>query len=100
MISPGKDGVYLDIKVQPGSKHPGVWGVHDGRLRIAVAEAAAAGRANTAAVVAVSRLLAVPVGSVTLVGGFTSRQKRLFVAGLEVAEVELRLGEVVDGLTG
>lgn len=82
MITAGKDGVYIDIQVQPRARRPGVRGIHGQRLRIAVAEPPEGGRANMATVQAVADLLNSPSKAVSLVAGATSRQKRLFVRGV------------------
>lgn len=90
---PAEAGVHVAVKVQPKSRRPGLHGtapiadVSPGdqgiaaRLRIAVAEAAADGRANRAACAALARALDVAAGSVSVVAGSMSREKTLHVAG-------------------
>jgi uncharacterized protein YggU (UPF0235/DUF167 family) len=78
-------GVAVAVKVQPKSRRPGVQGrapaVDGERLRIGVAEAAEAGRANRAACAALARALDLPAQAVAVTGGLTSREKTLHVAG-------------------
>ncbi|HXV71146.1 MAG TPA: DUF167 domain-containing protein [Acidimicrobiia bacterium] len=84
MISPGADGVYIDVHVRPRARRTGVRGVHNQRLKIAVSEPPENGRANSATVEAIAALLGVRPGDVSLVSGTRSREKRVFVSGLDV----------------
>ncbi len=82
---PADGGVSVAVKVQPKSRRPGVQGrapTADGeRLRIGVAEAAEAGRANRAACAVLARALDLPTSAVAVTAGLTSREKTLRVAG-------------------
>ncbi|MEX2622733.1 MAG: DUF167 domain-containing protein [Acidimicrobiia bacterium] len=91
LITPGIGGVYVDIHVQPGAKHPGVKGRHGAVLKIAVAARAVDGKANRAAIQAVANLLAVLPGDVTIVSGHTSRRKRLFLKDVAFTEAQSRI---------
>lgn len=85
VITAGRGGIYIDLHVQPRARRPGVLGVHGERLKIAVSEAAEEGKANLAAVEAIAHFLGVPNSAVSLVAGRASRQKRVFVQGVDVA---------------
>jgi len=61
-------------------------GVHNHRLKIAVSEPPERGRANSAVVEIVATLLGMRPGDVSLVSGTRSREKRVFVSGLEVED--------------
>ena len=82
---PTEGGVSVAVKVQPKSRRPGVQGrapAADGeRLRIGVAEAAEAGRANRAVCATLARALDLPARAVAVIGGATSHEKTLRVAG-------------------
>jgi uncharacterized protein len=77
----------LTIRVQPGSRHPGVGGSYDGALVVRVRERAVDGRATDAALAAVADALAVPRRAVTLVAGATSRTKTLDIADADPTTV-------------
>jgi len=93
-------GVSVAVKVQPRSRRPGVQGrapavggasvLCDERLRIGVAEAAEAGRANRAACAVLARALAVPEATVSVAAGASSREKVLRVTG-DAAAIVARL---------
>jgi uncharacterized protein (TIGR00251 family) len=83
VIIPGKNGIYLDLHVQPNARQSGVRGVHGDALKIAVAESPQSGRANKATVAAIAGLFRVSVSAVSLVGGRTSRRKRVHVEDLD-----------------
>ena len=82
-------GVEIDVWVVPGASRSGVAGVHDGAVRVRVAQPAEAGKANRAVLDLVSRLIEAPV---ELVSGATSRRKRLRVPGADPASVAKALG--------
>ena len=88
------DGVAVAVKVQPKSRRPGVQGtapsVDGERLRIGVAEAAEAGRANRAACAVLADALGLAASAVHLTVGATSREKTLHVTG-DPAELGARL---------
>ncbi|MCL2430414.1 MAG: DUF167 family protein [Alphaproteobacteria bacterium] len=93
----GRDGVMVEVKVEPGSRRPGVGGLapaaHGERLRIAVSEKAEDGRATRAACAALARALGLPPSAVSVAMGGSRREKLLAVAGDPVL-----LGERLDTL--
>lgn len=92
MITAGKEGIYLDLQVQPKARNPGVRGVHGDRLKLGVAQPAVGGKANEAVLLAVAGLLEVPKNAVSLATGKTSRMKRVHVAGITPAEAQRLIG--------
>jgi uncharacterized protein YggU (UPF0235/DUF167 family) len=94
---PAEGGVSVAVKVQPKSRRPGVQGrapAADGeRLRIGVAEAAEAGRANRAACATLARALDLPASAIAVTAGLTSREKTLRVTGDPAA-----LGTLLEAL--
>jgi hypothetical protein len=85
------------VRVTPRSAKPGIGGWRTsssgGReLEIRVAEAPTDGSANAAVVRLLARALGVPRSQVEIVGGQTSRHKRIAVA--------MELDDVVERLSG
>ncbi|HEX6286771.1 MAG TPA: DUF167 domain-containing protein [Acidimicrobiia bacterium] len=97
LISAGSDGVYIDVHVQPRARRPGVRGIHGDRLKIAVTEPPEGGRANKATVRLIARALEVKPGDVSLVAGARSRDKRLFVAGLNGHLAQRLIEKAIEG---
>lgn len=62
-----------------------------GGIRARLMAAPVDGAANKALIALLSRQLAVPARTITIVRGATSRHKVIDIAGLESAEVRLRL---------
>ena len=91
LITPGTGGVYVDVYVQPGAKHPGVKGRHGGALKIALAARAVEGQANRATLEAVAELFSVRPTEVEVVAGHHSRHKRLFLNGVSVPDARAKL---------
>ena len=83
MITPGVNGIYLDLHVHPGARRPGIGGAHGDALKVAVSAPAVSGRANQAVLVAISALFDVPMSDVSLESGHSSRRKRVFVRGID-----------------
>lgn len=80
-LTPGKNGIYLNIHAQPGAKQAALRGLHGNAVKIAVKEAPQDGKANKAIEAFVAKSLAVSKASVNVVSGHTSRSKRLFING-------------------
>ncbi len=81
-------GLSLAVKAQPGAKRVAIGpalaaapalGWPPARLKVAVPSPPEAGRANAAIIEALARWLGVKPGTVTLVAGQTSREKRFLV---------------------
>ena len=91
----GPDGsrTLLAVHAQPGARRPGVLGVFDGHLKVAVAAPPEAGRANAAVEALLAELFGLRPSSVALVRGHSSRRKLLALA-LGVDEVRGRLAEL------
>ena len=96
MITAGKGGIYLDLQVQPNARRPGVRGIHGDRLKIAVQQPAESGKANQAAIAVAADLLEVPPRAVSLVGGHTSRRKRVHVEGVDSADARRLINAALD----
>ncbi len=75
------DGVLVDVHVTPRARRPGVGGVHDGALRVAVSAPPAGGRANAACARAVADALGVRPSDVELDPGSKGRRKRVRIRG-------------------
>ncbi len=90
-LSPTGDGVILDVVVQPRAARTGVAGIHDGALRLRVTAAPVDGAANMAVTRLLADLLDVPRGRIEIVGGQSSRRKRVQIGGISVDRVRASL---------
>ena len=86
-------GATFAVKVHPRARRNSLTGAVGEALKVALTAPPAEGRANDACVEFLAELLNVPRASVTIVAGFSSRNKAVRVAGLSAAEVERRLRE-------
>ena len=84
-------GATFAVKVQPRARKNAVTGVLGDALKLALTAPPVEGRANQACIEFLAEFLNVPRSSVTIVGGQTSRNKVVRVAGRTAAEVEQRL---------
>jgi uncharacterized protein len=82
-LHPGRDGVIIDVHVQPGARRSGLSGIHGETLKVVVREKARQGAANEAVCGLVAHALGVPKSSVEVLSGHRSRRKRLMVHGLD-----------------
>ena len=87
----------LAVHAQPGAGRTHVVGRHGDALKVRVAAPPEQGRANDALVKLLAEAFGVAAGSVELVGGTTSRQKRFRISGVDHAAVPQRVDELLDG---
>jgi len=81
LCSEGKGGLYLNVHAQPGARRAQLRGLHGDAVKIAVGEAAQDGKANKAIVRLIAKGLGLPVASVEITSGMSSRRKRVFLCG-------------------
>ena len=86
-----EDTVLLRLHVQPGAGRSAVVGRHGDALKVRVAAPPTGGRANDAVLEMLATTLGAKPADVELVGGASSRTKRIRVKGVEVADLERRL---------
>lgn len=84
--------VVLRVHVQPGARRTSVVGRHGDAVKVAVSAPADRGKANEAVLALLAGVLGVPRAAVELVGGATSRAKRVAVAGVDPEVVRAVLG--------
>lgn len=84
-------GVEIALKVQPKARRPGISGIHDQRLRVAVSAPPENGKANQAVLRLMATALEVSVRQVEIVRGTTSRSKQLRVTGVTLEDARSRL---------
>lgn len=94
------DGVVLHVHVQPGAGRSAVVGRHGNALKVRVAAPPVEGRANEATLALLAEALGLAPGEVELVGGATSRAKRVRLGGLDGGEAEKRLRVALEGTRG
>ena len=87
------DGLVLAVRLTPRGGRDAIDGIEasaDGRtvLKVRVRAAPSDGEANDALVRLIAKVVGVPPRSVDLVGGHTSRLKRLKIAGSAIALAE------------
>lgn len=84
-------GTTLTLHIQPGAKKTEVVGAHGEALKIRLHAPPVDGKANAHLLAFLADCLAVPKAAVTLLGGETSRAKRVRVFGVDAAYVRARL---------
>lgn len=75
------DDLLLSLHIQPGAKTTAIVGLHGEALKIRLAAPPVDGKANACLVAFLAERLGVPKSRIELVGGETSRAKRLRVVG-------------------
>ena len=94
------DGALLmEVEIRPGSSQQGVTGFNEWRSRLIIAVKAEAkqGQANRAVVHVIAQQFHLSTSDVTVVTGHRSRKKRLRLESLALADLLLRLNEVLEG---
>ncbi len=83
-----KDGVVLDLHIQPGAKKTEIVGLHGDALKIRLAAPPVDGKANAALIEFIAVKVGVGRTAVELVSGQASRAKRLHIRGITATEAE------------
>ncbi len=81
------DGVVLNVLAQPRSSRSGVDGVVGDALKVRIRSAPVDGKANKEMVETLADAFSLPKNRVNFVGGETSKNKRILLAGLGAAEL-------------
>jgi len=82
----------IAVKVVPRAAQSRVEGWHGDALKVRLAAPPVEGKANAALIALLARTLGVAQGNVDIVGGETSRIKRVRISGLSADEIKTRLG--------
>ena len=91
--------VLLRLHVQPGAGRSAIVGRHGDALKVRVAAPPSGGRANDAVLQLLASTLGVKGADVVLVGGASSRTKRVRIKGVEEDDLK-RLLEAAVGNAG
>lgn len=75
------DTIEFEIHARPGGSRDAVDGAHDGALAVRVSAPPAGGQANRALCRTLAKTFQVPASAVEVVGGQTSRRKRMRIHG-------------------
>jgi hypothetical protein len=88
-VRPHPEGTVIEVWAVAGAQQPGIFGEHDGALRVKVAAPAEAGKANRA----ISRILrdATGAASADLERGAHRRRKRFVLTGVDPETVSAAL---------
>ena len=93
-LSPSEGGAVLAVHVQPGAGRTEVVGRYGDALKFRVAAPPTGNRANDAVVELVAKEFNLSRADISVVSGASSRQKRLRLTGVDVADA----ARVVDRL--
>jgi uncharacterized protein (TIGR00251 family) len=86
--------VQLNVRVIPRASKPGIAGTRDGALLVRLQSPPVEGAANAELIQILAKALDVPRGSISIVAGERSRQKRVQIEGVSEDYVNTRLGRV------
>jgi uncharacterized protein YggU (UPF0235/DUF167 family) len=89
----GAPKTRLRLRVAPGAARPAVVGRYGEAWKLRVAPAPERGKANDAVLALLAETLAIPLTSVSLVSGGSSRDKLVELSGLTPAEIDRRLAQ-------
>ena len=88
-------GATFQMKVHPRARKNAITGEVGDALKLALTAPPIEGRANQACLGFVAKLLNVPLSSVTIAAGVSSRQKLIRVAGMRAAQVDEKLRAIL-----
>lgn len=80
--------VSLSIHVQPKASRTRIAGLHGDAVKLCITSPPVDGKANAAVIQFIAKLFKIPRAAVTLASGEASRDKRLVLAGISMAQAE------------
>ena len=89
----------LDLKVSPKASRNAIAGFMGETLKVSVTTAPERGKANAAVEALLAEALGLPVSTVNVVAGHTSRTKRIEVAGLSDTALRQQLCTILERRT-
>jgi uncharacterized protein len=96
MIKAHPEGCVLAVRAQPGARRIGIHGVFRDALKIAVSAPPEDGRANAAICEVIQKALGLKRSQIELISGQTSREKRILIRGISVADLERLLAPCLN----
>lgn len=81
-------GVIVRVHAQPGAKRDEIVGEHNGMLKISIRAKADKGKANQALLELLALRLGIAKSKITVLSGFTSRQKRFLISAASLPDVQ------------
>ncbi|MFO0789758.1 MAG: DUF167 domain-containing protein [Pirellulales bacterium] len=94
-LEPHVQGVVLLVRAHAGARQNAILGEREGALRVAVTAAPEKGKANSAIIALLSKMLGVSKSSIELIAGDTSPQKRFLIHGAEPKSLAATLSELL-----
>ena len=86
-----KQGIALPVKADAGARISGIRGEHDGALKVSITQAPEKGKANSALLALLGKMLDVPQGEIALLSGETQSRKQILFTSLNAQELIERL---------
>lgn len=80
-VKPTKEGISLNVYVQPGASRAAWAGQHDDAFKLKVTARPVDGQANIAVIAFIAQFFAVPKAAVTIAHGLSARHKTILVVG-------------------
>ncbi|MFQ5353842.1 MAG: DUF167 domain-containing protein [Thermodesulfobacteriota bacterium] len=87
-LEAGTGGAYIRLRIQPGSSKKGISGVHGKALKIKLFAPPVEGAANKALIALLSKALGIKKSSIEITSGERSKDKRVFIEGVTLEELE------------
>lgn len=91
IIKDTKNGILINVKVQPGSSKNAIAGVWLESLKIKINAPPEAGKANKALVKFLSQYLEIPTRNITILKGQTIPHKTISIVNLSKTQLEAKL---------
>jgi uncharacterized protein len=85
------DAVTIDVRVTPRASRSGIVGFENGVLKVRLAAPPVDNAANNELVKLLSKTLGLPKSAIEIIGGMTSRSKRVRIDGITPALLNARL---------
>jgi uncharacterized protein len=91
VVTDGRDGALIAVKVIARASKPGVTGIRDGAVLVRLSAPPVDGAANAELVDVIADALGVSKRAITITSGSTSRRKTLQITGMTAAAIIIKL---------
>lgn len=91
-----KNGLWLDIYVQPKASKSRLIGLHDKSLKICITAPPVDGKANTAVIAFLATIFHISKSSVSIISGQSGRRKKVHISHINEDAVRTLIQQSLD----
>ncbi|MBI5682105.1 MAG: YggU family protein [Deltaproteobacteria bacterium] len=99
-ITLDKDGILLELYIQPGASRNEIAGLHGARLKVKLISQPIGGNANKSLIEFLAERLKIKKKDLCLIQGIKSRGKRVRITGAPIDILNIKFEEIIKNIKG